>query len=151
MTSNLLRQKRLQTIHDHFIRIVNVNCYPSILEIFNQYKKMIKQQADINQQLRIIQSEYEEQAESQIAVDRLRRVINQQLENLAQNVDQQPTIPPAKPVITEEIHRSSNTRISLDTCSTTMHDTIKQIKDNDQMLDRMIENLKRQRNSSVMK
>ena len=144
MTSNLLRKKRLETIHDHFIRLINVNCYPSILEIFNQYKKMIKQQADINQQLRIIRSEYEEQAESQIAVDRLRRMINQQLKNLSENIDQQPVIP-------EEMYRSSNTRISLDMCSTTMHDSIKQIKDNDERLDRMIENLKQQRNNLMMK
>lgn len=146
MTSNLLRQKRLQTIHENFMRLVNENCYPTIFEIFNQYKKMIKQQTDINQQLRTIRNEFEEQTESRIAVDGLRQTINEQLKYLAQNVDQHQTIS----VIPEQVYQS---RISLATCSTTMHDTIKQLEDNEQLLDRMIENLKRQRNNdnSVMK
>ena len=151
VSSNLLRQKRLQSIHEQFLRIVNENCYPAILEIFQQYKKIIKQQADINNEIRRIGLEYEEQRENRIVVDKLRRVLDNELMKLAQNCNRPTTTqhrpnppPPVQSIVTNE-------RITFDAYNTTMHGAIKQAEDNAKVLDKLIKQLKEQQKSLTQK
>src|SRR5271170_5043749 len=85
MTSHILRQKLLQEVHDQLIRLINEGCYPLILEIFNEYRKSIKHQAEINHDLHRIRLAYEEQSKSNISIDELRKIIANELEELDTN------------------------------------------------------------------
>jgi hypothetical protein len=82
MTSHILRQKILQELYDQFIHLVNEGCYPLILDIFSEYRKWIKHQADINYELQRIRLSYEEQCKNTIPINELRQIISNELQKM---------------------------------------------------------------------
>lgn len=82
MKSHSLRKNLLQELHEEFIRLVNEKCYPLMLEIFQQYKKSIKLQIDINTQLQQIQLSYQAQTRNQLTHENLRKKIFDQIQRV---------------------------------------------------------------------
>lgn len=162
MTSHILRQKLLQEVYDQLIRLINEGCYPLILEIFNEYRKSIKHQADINHDLQRIRLAYEGQSKTKISIDKLRQIIGNELEKFDTNdensfpidysfisqTDNTSEIPPnqqlANAHIEENFSYLSNS-IAFNDISSTMHKTCKQAEDNGNMLNDMIRQLRKQR------
>ncbi len=159
MTSHILRQKLLQALHDQLIHFINVGCYSLISKIFNGYKKLIKQQADVNFDLQRIRSSYEDQAKTNIPIDDLRQIITNELQKLGtiknSSLSDQPTI--IHPENIQEIPRDQQlTNVNVDEnfshlskntlngISVTMQQTIEQAESNANMLNHMIKQLQQQ-------
>ncbi|CAF3595707.1 unnamed protein product [Adineta steineri] len=83
MVSNIIRQKNLKKLYDQYIHFVNEGCYPLILEFYNEFKKWIKQQADIYFHIQQIQFVYEYECSISISIDNFRQVINDELQKLS--------------------------------------------------------------------
>lgn len=158
MSSHIIRHKRLQEIHDQFIRLVNEGCYPLILEISNEYKKWIKQQAEIDQELQRIRTAYEGQSQNHISVNELRQVINDAFEKLraghanSSMLDQStmhesndsfeiPSNHPLTSMMGGEASSYGGSTISIDTYSTKTQQTIRQAEENANALRNMIRQL----------
>jgi hypothetical protein len=161
MTSHILRQKLLQEVHDQLIRLINEECYPLILEIFNEYRKLIKHQAETNYDLHRIRLEYEEQSKNNISIDELRKIIANELEEMDRNDDDSSSIDHSfliQSVTTSEIPQLTNphvgenfsylsNNVSFNDISSTMQKTLKQAENNANMLNDMIRELRQQRKS----
>ncbi len=115
MTSNILRQKHLKELYEKYIHFVNEECYPEILEIFNEYKKSIKQQTDIN---------YEDQCKNSTPINKLHQIITEELQQI---INENST--DSNKIVINETHR-------------TMQKTIKQAINNSNMLDDIIKQLR---------
>jgi hypothetical protein len=124
MTSNILRQKHLKELYEKYIHFVNEECYPEILEIFNEYKKSIKQQTDINYECEKIQIYYEDQCKNSTPINKLHQIIT---EDLQQIINENST--DSNKIVINETHH-------------TMQKTIKQAIDNSNMLDDIIKQLR---------
>ncbi len=159
MTSHILRQNLLQQLQDQYIHLVNEGCYPLIIEIFNEYRNWIKQQAVINYELQRIKFSFEDQCKNTIPIDDLRQIITNELQKLgtihssllsdhsstirSENdsqilPDQQLTI-----VNVEEKFSQLNSRV-VSELSFTMQQTIEQAENNMNMLNDMIKQLQQQ-------
>lgn len=141
MTSNVLRQKHLKELHDTYIHFINERCYPLILEIFNAYRKMIKQQADINCDLERIQFSYEHQCRKNISIDHFRQIINDKLQkfsNLGSPLlsDRLSVVNPQQ-LITADADENPD-KIVINKIHVIMQKTIEQAKHNSNMLDDII-------------
>ena len=156
MTSHILRQKLLQEIHDRMIRLINEGCYPLILEIFGEYKKSIKRQSEINDELHQIRLAYQKLSKSNISIDELRAIITNELQALGINDMDHSFILPT--ITTSEVPQLANTRVeenfsylssnvSFNGVSSTMQKAIEQAQNNTNMLNEMISLLRQQRNS----
>ena len=156
MTSHILRQKLLQEIHDQWIRLIHEGCYPLIIEIFSEYKKLIKRQTEINHELHQIRLAYEERSKNNISIDEIRAIITNELQALDINDIDHSFIMPS--IMPSEVPPLANTRveenfsylssnISFNGVSSTMQKAIKQAENNTNMLSDMLKQLRQQRNS----
>lgn len=117
-----------------------------ILEIFQQYKKSIKQQAEINNDIRRIRVEYEDQSEDRIVVENLRRVMDNELAKLVQNPNQPRSNPSVQPIIVRD---NFNDKINMEKYSNAVQEAIKQAQDNAIVLEKLIKQLKEQRKGAM--
>jgi hypothetical protein len=149
MTYHIVRRKQLLELHDTYIRYVNESCYPLILEIFNEFSKLIKQQADINQEFQRIQRLYNQT----IPIESCRPVINNELQR-TDTIDVPLSSDPQPPSTclehTHVIDQEQLTNPSIDDSNTilinTIHvalrNTIDQAESNSDILAGVIEQLR---------
>jgi len=153
MTSHILRQKLFQELHDQYIHLVNEGCYPLILDIFNEYRKWIKQQADINHELQRIRFSYEKQSKNTIPIDDLRQIISNELQKL-KTIDSSLLPDHSSMIHSEENYKiqqdhqitninvnensNSSNNIVINELSVTMQKTIEQAENNMNMLNDLI-------------
>jgi hypothetical protein len=159
MTSHLLRKNILQQLHDQYIHLVNERCYPLIIEIFNEYRKWIKQQAIINQELQRIRFSFEDQCKNATPVNDLRQIITNELQKMgiihsSLLSDHSSMIPsennnqiyPDQQLINVNVNPNFsqlNNRV-VNEISSTMQKTIEQAENNMNMLNNMIKQLQQQ-------
>jgi hypothetical protein len=130
--SHFRRRKNLEQLHAAYIRFATEECYPSLVQIFDDYNQWIIQRCRVIERFRLIEQSYEKQCEDILnyvdMIDELRQVVYTNIRDLTgtNNQEQSKTSSPMSSVRSQSIptvidDESKHTALSSgdeDTCDT---------------------------------
>ncbi|CAF3434250.1 unnamed protein product [Rotaria sp. Silwood1] len=93
--SHFLRRNKFNELRDKYIHFATEECYPNLVQIFNDYNEWIKQRSNMIHNFEEIQQTYEKQCENiknyVDMIDHLRTVVHKNIRQLGNVSTSQPT------------------------------------------------------------